>query len=121
MVSYLFLFLILAAIVAYYIASRKAVRVTGDDYRGLHSRPIYHGLNALVYTAIPALIFVLLWMLFEGSILDMLVLGAYPGSDAMTGPERDLLISEIRQVCRRQYLQGTDTGGGCRRRTPQVT
>ncbi|MEM9105193.1 MAG: phosphate ABC transporter permease subunit PstC [Pseudomonadota bacterium] len=98
MVSYLFLFLILAAVVAYFVAARKAVRITGDDYRGLHSRPIYHGLNALVYTAIPAVIFVLLWLLFEGSVLDMLVIGAYPGSDAMTGPERDLLLSEIRQV-----------------------
>ena len=98
MVSYLFLFLVLAAVVAYFIASRKAVRVSGNDLRGMHSRPIYHGLNALVYTAVPAFIFVLLWLLFEGSVVDMLLMGAYPGADAMTGPERDLLISEIRQV-----------------------
>ncbi|MEX3006830.1 phosphate ABC transporter permease subunit PstC [Hoeflea sp. TYP-13] len=98
MVSYLFLFLFLAALIAYFIASRKAVRISGDDAGSLHSRPIYHGLNALVYTAIPAFVFVLLWLLFESSVVDLLVLSAYPGADALTGPERNLLISEIRQV-----------------------
>ena len=98
MIAYLFLFLIIAAVVAYFIASRRAVSAAGDDARGLHSRPIYHGLNALVYTAIPAFIFVLLWLLFEGSVIDMMVLGAYSGAEALSGPEKDLLISEIRQV-----------------------
>ena len=64
--------------VAYFIASRKAVRVSGNDLRGLHSRPIYHGLNALVYTAVPAFIFVLLWLLFEGTAVDMLLMAPIP-------------------------------------------
>ncbi|MEM6460537.1 MAG: phosphate ABC transporter permease subunit PstC [Pseudomonadota bacterium] len=98
MIGYLFLLLCLAAVIAYYIASRKAVRVTGDDLRSLHSRPVYHGLNALVYTAIPSVIFILLWVLFQGSVVDLLVLNSFPGIETMTGPERDLLISEVRQV-----------------------
>ena len=72
MISYIFLFLFIAALIAYFIASRKAVSVAGDDARGLHSRPIYHGLNALVYTAIPAFVFILLWLLFENSVVDLL-------------------------------------------------
>jgi len=112
MIAYLFLFLVIAAIIAYFIASRRAVQVAGDDVRGLHSRPVYHGLNALVYTAIPAFIFVLLWLLFEGSVIDMMVLGAFPGADAMSGAQRDLLISEIRQVA---------VGNIFREPTPQVT
>lgn len=112
MVGYLFLFLLVAAVIAYYIASRRAVTVAGSDVRGLHSRPIYHGLNALVYTAIPAFIFVLLWLLLEGSVVDGLLMSAYPGADAMTGAERDLLISEIRQVA---------AGNIFREPTPQIT
>lgn len=105
MTSYIFLFLFIAAAAAYWIASRRAVAYAGEDARGMHSRPVYHGLNALVYTAVPAFIFILLWLLFENSVLDMMVLGSFPGSDAMTGPQRDLLISEIRQVAAGNIFQ----------------
>ncbi|WP_136659896.1 phosphate ABC transporter permease subunit PstC [Nitratireductor sp. XY-223] len=112
MIAYLVLFLVIAAVIAYFVASRRAVAVAGDDTRGLHSRPIYHGLNALVYTAVPAFIFILLWLLFEGSVIDMMLMSAYPGADAMTGSERDLLISEIRQVA---------VGNIFREPTPEIT
>ncbi|WP_419909320.1 phosphate ABC transporter permease subunit PstC [Hoeflea sp.] len=112
MIAYLILFLVIAATIAYFIASRRAVAIAGDDARGLHSRPIYHGLNALVYTAIPAFIFILLWLLFESSVIDMMLMSGYPGADAMTGAQRDLLISEIRQVA---------VGNIFREPTPEVT
>ena len=98
MISYTFLFLFVAALLAYFLASRKAVGAAAGNFREMHSRPVYHGLNALVFTAIPSCIFIILWLLFEQSAIDMMVLASYPGADAMTGPEKDLLISEIRQV-----------------------
>lgn len=98
MISYIFLFLFIAALLAYFVASRKAVGAAGGNVREMHSRPVYHGLNALVYTAVPAFIFILLWLLFEQSVIDLMVLRSVAGADAMTGPEKDLLISEIRQV-----------------------
>ncbi len=112
MIAYLFLFLVVAGIIAYFIGSRRAVSTAGDDLRGMHSRPVYHGLNALVYTAVPAIIFILLWLLFEDAIIDMMVMGAYPGADAMTSSQRDLLLSEIRQVA---------AGNIFREPTPEVT
>ena len=112
MLGYLVLFLIVAAIIAYYIASRRAVSSAGEDLRGMHSRPVYHGLNALVYTAVPAFIFILLWLLFEGSVVDMMILGSVPGVDALSGSEKDLLISEIRQVA---------AGNIFKEPTPEVT
>lgn len=98
MISYIFLFLFIAALLAYFVASKKAVSSAGGNIRDMHSRPVYHGLNALVYTAVPAFIFILLWLLFEESVVDLMVLRSVAGADAMTGPEKDLLISEIRQV-----------------------
>lgn len=98
MISYIFLFLFIAALLAYFVASRKAVSAAGGNVRDMHSRPVYHGLNALVYTAVPAFIFILLWLLFEQSVIDLMVLRSVAAADAMTGPEKDLLISEIRQV-----------------------
>lgn len=112
MLGYLVLFLIVAAIIAYYVASRRAVSSAGEDLRGMHSRPVYHGLNALVYTAVPAFIFILLWLLFEGSVIDLMILGSVPGVDALSGSEKDLLISEIRQVA---------AGNIFKEPTPEVT
>ena len=112
MLGYLVLFLIVAAIIAYYVASRRAVSSAGEDLRGMHSRPVYHGLNALVYTAVPAFIFILLWLLFEGSVVDLMILGSVPGVDALSGSEKDLLISEIRQVA---------AGNIFKEPTPEVT
>ncbi len=112
MLGYLVLFLIVAAIIAYYVASRRAVSSAGEDLRGMHSRPVYHGLNALVYTAVPAFILILLWLLFEGSIVDMMILGSVPGVEALSGSQKDLLISEIRQVA---------AGNIFKEPTPEVT
>ena len=112
MLGYLVLFLVVAAIIAYYVASRRAVSSAGEDLRGMHSRPVYHGLNALVYTAVPAFIFILLWLLFEGSVVDLMILGSVPGVDALSGSEKDLLISEIRQVA---------AGNIFKEPTPEVT
>ena len=111
-IAFLFLFLVVAGVIAYFIGSRRAVATAGADLRGLHSRPIYHGLNALVYTAIPAFIFIILWLLFEGSVIDSMVIGAFPGVEAMTSSEQALVISEVRQVA---------AGNIFREPTPQIT
>ena len=112
MIAYLLVFLVVAGVIAYFIASRRAVASAGDDLRGLHSRPVYHGLNALVYTAVPAFIFILLWLLFESAVIDMIVMASYPGVDAMTSAEKALIISEVRQVA---------AGNIFREPTPAVT
>lgn len=64
----------------------------------VHSRPIYHGLNAAIWTGVPAFIFLMIWLLGENSIINQLVIASFPGSDAMDGPGKALLISEVRQV-----------------------
>ncbi|MEO4041973.1 phosphate ABC transporter permease subunit PstC [Hoeflea sp. CAU 1731] len=105
MVLYLLLFLVLASLVAYFLASRRAVAAAGTDLREMHSRPVYHGMNAMVYTAVPAFIFLLLWLLFENSVIDFLVLGSFPGAEALNSSEKALLTSEIRQVAAGNIFQ----------------
>jgi len=112
MTGYVFAFLALAALVMAFAGFNRGKATRGGAQGKTHSRPIYHGLNAAIWTGIPAFIFLLLWLLFQNGIIDMLVLGAYPGADAMTGPERALLISEIRQVA---------SGNVFKEPTPEIT
>jgi phosphate transport system permease protein len=98
MAGYLFGLMALAAVIAYFLAARRA-RTTRDAVSDkAHSRPVYHGLNAAIWTGIPAFIFLLVWLLARNSVVDLLVLGNFPGAGEMTGAQRSLIISEIRQV-----------------------
>ena len=98
MAAYLFGFLALAVLVVALLGTARARRI-GDGRGGkVHSRPIYHGLNAAIWTGVPALVFLILWLFGQNAIIDMLVVGAYPGADALSDAERSLLVSEIRLV-----------------------
>lgn len=63
-----------------------------------HSRPIYHAANAAIWTGVPALVFYLLWLLFNDSIVSAYVLSSASGLDTSSVSERSLFLSEVRQV-----------------------
>ncbi|KAB2952226.1 MAG: phosphate ABC transporter permease subunit PstC [Rhizobiaceae bacterium] len=112
MTGYLFGFLALAAMVMAFAGFSRGRSAAGKASEKAHSRPIYHGLNAAIWTGIPAFVFLLLWLLFQNSVIDALVMASYPGADALSAPERALLISEIRQVA---------SGNIFREPTPEIT
>ncbi|CCF22048.1 Phosphate ABC transporter, inner membrane subunit PstC2 precursor (plasmid) [Pseudorhizobium banfieldiae] len=97
MTGYLLLFLLLAASAASIIGSRRAVAQRAAMGRA-HSRPIYHGLNVAIWTGVPALVFLLLWLAGQNTVLDQLVIASYPGAESLDPAARSLLLSEIRQV-----------------------
>lgn len=63
-----------------------------------HSRPVYHAVNAAIWTGIPAFIFYLLWLVFNDSIVSAYVLSSSSVVDALGPSERSLFLSEVRQV-----------------------
>ncbi len=99
MAGYLIGLMALAALASAFVGIWRA-RNKRDAAGGAksHSRPIYHGLNAAIWTGVPAFVFILLWLLFQNSVIDALVIASFPGSDQLSGPQQDLLVSEIRQV-----------------------
>lgn len=98
MAGYIILFLAVAAVLMGMISAGKARRTADATAGKTHSRSIYHGLNAAIWTGIPAFVLLLLWLFLQDTIIDHLVLASYPGVDAMDGSARSIAISEIRQV-----------------------
>ena len=100
MSGYLFAVMALGAFIIAFFGTRRAAATNNNvSLEGkAHSRPIYHGINAAIWTGVPAFVFLLLWLMGKDGIINQLVLASFPGAEAMTGPERSLLISEIRQV-----------------------
>lgn len=98
MTSYLLVFLAVAAFVVALAALSRARGKGSASTEKMHSRPIYHGLNAAIWTGVPAFVFLVLWLLGRNTIINSLVLGGYPGSDALNSSEQAVLISRIRQL-----------------------
>ena len=98
---------VLAAILAltlsgYVIGWRRSLKVAGGQASNLHSRPGYYGAFVAAWVGIPALILALVWLLFQGSVIDSLLLASLPDDKTanLTGAQINLLISEIKQVSR---------------------
>ena len=99
MTQTLFLLIVATALGAYFL-NRQAALTVRDAGARLHSLPSYHGGYALSLVALPAIIFLLLWLMFEGAAIDALILAGLP-ADVIAGQgvgETSLIMSEIRQT-----------------------
>ena len=98
MSGYLLAALAFAALIMTFVSSARARATQNGASEKTHSRPIYHGLNAAIWTGVPALIFLLLWLMGQNSVINQLVIASFPGTENLDASARSLILSEIRQV-----------------------
>ena len=100
MAGYLILAILAFSLAAYFVGRREAYAFAGGDAAALHSRPVYHGAFVAIWVGLPALILVLLWLLFQNAIVDRLLLGSLPAEmTANASPAQlQLYLTEIRNV-----------------------
>ena len=83
------------AAVGYVLARGRAVASVGGNTRRLHSRPNYYGWNAALFTAIPALVLLVVWMLAQPIIVTKVV-GGYLSAEVMAdGEKRSLVLADV--------------------------
>ncbi len=95
---YVLLGIVAAAVVAGFVVLSRATAVAHGARTKVHSRPIYHALNAAIWTGIPAFVFLVLWLFFNDNIINSWVVAQVPGSDALEPAQRSLLRSQILQA-----------------------
>ena len=70
------------------------------DGAAMHSLPSYHGAYVAIWVGVPALVLVLLWLLFQNGVIDALLWRSLP--DALTAgadaARRQLVLSEIHNI-----------------------
>ncbi|HEV7277116.1 MAG TPA: phosphate ABC transporter permease subunit PstC [Devosiaceae bacterium] len=100
MVGYLLLAILAFSLLAFYVGRSAGTRFVAANGSAVHSLPGYHGAFVAVWVGIPALVLVLLWLALQGTVIDGLLLASLPASltEAMSGAERNLILSEIRNV-----------------------
>ncbi|WP_372928486.1 phosphate ABC transporter permease subunit PstC [Methyloceanibacter sp.] len=100
MIGYVLLVLLVLAVVSYFLGRRRAVSAVEGREQDLHSRPSYHGAFVAAWVGLPSILFVLVWLLFQGSVIDNLLLASLPAgtTDGLTAGQTSLLLSEIKSV-----------------------
>lgn len=73
----------------------------------LHSLPVYHGTNVLLWAALPALLALAAWAPIQSRIVDKAVLSSPEGRALPTFEmQRDSILSEAREIASGQRDQG---------------
>lgn len=86
------------SVVGYEVARRRALAGAGGDRRALHSLPVYYGTNAAMFTAVPALGVVVIWLLAQPMMIENRVSAMIPESMIATGSSIGLVMSDVRRV-----------------------
>ncbi len=100
MTGYLFLAIVIFSLTAFYVGRTAGTGFVTAHGPAVHSRPIYHGAFAAIWVGVPALVLVLLWLLFQDAIVQRLVVASLPASmtESASPSQISLWVSEIRNV-----------------------
>jgi len=94
----LVLIVLALAAAAYALARRRSLAAVDGDIRKLHSLPGHHGQTALLFTAVPALLLMALWLLVQPMAIDARVSGMIADSDVPEGSSRGLVMADVRRI-----------------------
>lgn len=94
-----FAILLVAAIVGYMINLQSARAIRADGTK-LHSLSGFHGLFSALLVIVPVLTFVLLWLGFQGAVIERLMFASLPTGtlDGLGSGQIQLIGAEIRSI-----------------------
>ena len=96
---YLAVAIIVLAVIAFVIGRNKALAGVSGNIRELHSLPGYYGHYTAIWCAVPALMIVAVWAVFEGTIISALVQSALPEEVASRTADRmSLFMTDVRNT-----------------------
>ncbi len=99
MATWLIITLVLAIGVAGFIAGRgRAVASVDGDIRHLHSLPSYYGQTVLIFSVVPALLVMLLWLLFQPLYIESSVSRLIDPADIESGSSQTLVMADVRRI-----------------------
>ena len=96
----LWLLLLILAIagVGYLLGRNRALSSAGGEIRKLHSLPSYYGYNGALVTAVPAIIFMMIWLLIQPILIENRTIILIPDDAIAEDSTRDLVMSDVRRI-----------------------
>lgn len=86
------------AIIGYIVARGRALARAGGDARKLHSLPNYYGMTAAMFTAIPAIGVLVIWLLAQPMMIQNAVLPMLPAAAVAESGANSLILSDVNRV-----------------------
>ena len=97
-VGLLSLIVLAIAVAGYILGRRRAIAAAGGDARKLHSLPSYHGQSIFLFTAVPAFILMIFWLLAQPIYIENRVTALIPNIEADDAAARELAMADVRRV-----------------------
>ncbi|HAW46559.1 MAG TPA: phosphate ABC transporter permease subunit PstC [Roseovarius sp.] len=97
LIAFLILFV---AVVIGYVLNLRAARALRAGGTTMHSLDGFHGGYAALSVLIPTFFLIVLWLLFQGTVIEMLLKGGLPSGqlDGLGTGEIQLIMAEIRSI-----------------------
>ena len=86
------------AAVGFILGRSRAVQASGGDTRRLHSLPAYHGLIVFLFTAVPAFLVLVLWLIVQPMVIEGQIRSMIPDSLAPDAASQQLAMADVRRV-----------------------
>ena len=101
MIGYLFLLILLTAAIGFFV-NRAAARAQMTDGPRFHPMASFHGGYAVCLSALPALLFTWLFLLFESPVVDAITMVSVPEYEVagMSAGKFSLIEGEIKSIAR---------------------
>ena len=109
----LILLIVLALAVAGYAMGRaRSVRAAGGDARKLHSLPGSYGQMAFLFTAVPALLVLMAWLLIQPIVVENRAANLLTPADIPDGSNTSLVMADVRRIADGLDLVMAEAGMG---------
>lgn len=97
-----------ASLAALFVLGRGKSLALSEGSRGtqrLNSLPFHYGMITVLWSGLPAVALLAIWVIFQGSVIEQMVLHSLPDSvQALDISERELLLNKIYNVAYDQHI-----------------
>mgnify|MGYP001810445091 CR=1 FL=1 len=97
-VGFLLLLLGGLTLLGFLAGRQRALASVKGDARDLHSLPGYYGYMVALFTAAPAFLLMVLWLLIQPVIVERNVTTMIQPEDNVDGSTRDLVMDDVRRI-----------------------
>lgn len=92
------LIVLLAAIAGFVVGRQRSLASAGGDSRKLHSLPQYHGQSVFLFTAVPAFLLMMVWLLVQPVVIEGRIAAMLPEVAASDDAARTLVMADVRRL-----------------------
>ncbi|MDQ2066544.1 phosphate ABC transporter permease subunit PstC [Xinfangfangia sp. CPCC 101601] len=82
----------------YLLGRQRALAAVEGDARKLHSLPSYYGASVFLFTALPAFLTLLVWLIAQPLLIERSVAGMITPADIPAGTTLSLVMSDVQRI-----------------------